>query len=324
MKHSFINALDLKNNDRYPPIWELEFHLWDKFGKGNFIAGSNFQKLSKAQKEHAVYENAETIARVAELLSFSAVTIPGGYWEVAPGEPAFYYMPDEYRFNQAKIIKEYIGKDVALVANTGGVMAMPEGHEFVEFSIRLMTEPESIDILAREKFETARINIDRFAEIGVDVMLTASDIADGHGLYFSPEQLERYIYPYLKEWGRYIKSKGLRSIIHTDGNINNALGKIADSGINGLQALDSTAKMDIVSIEQEYGDRICVCGNIDCGMMLLSTPETIYETTTLLLNKIGESRSFVLGASNALQYDTPPQNYMAIVEAVRNKKNNVK
>ena len=323
MKHSFLNALDLRNNDKFPPIWELEFHLWDKFGQGKFIAGSSFQKLSKVQKEYAMYENAETIARVSGLLSFSAVTIPGGYWEVAPGEPAFYYMPDEYRFMQAKIIKEYIGKDVALVANTGGVMAMPEGHEFVEFSIKLMTEPESIDVLAREKFKNAVTDIDKFAEIGIDVMLTASDSADGHGLYFSPDQLERYIYPYLKEWDSYIKSKSLKSIMHSDGNINNALGKIADSGINGLQAIDNAAQLDIIVIEHEYSDRICVCGNIDCGMMLLSNPETIYETTTLLLDKIGESPAFVIGASNALQYATPVENYMAVVEAVKNKKNNI-
>lgn len=322
MKQSFLNALDLKNRDKYPPLWELEFHLWDKFGQGRFSVGSDFEKLSNAQKEHALHENAETIARVSELLSFSAVTIPGDYWEVVPGEPAFYYMPGEYRFLQAKIIKEYTGDKIALVANTGGVMAMPEGHEFVDFSIQMMTEPDSIDIIARKKLETAKISIDRFAEIGIDVMLTASDIADGHGLYFSPEQLDRYIYPYLTEWNAYIKEKGLRSIMHTDGNINGALNDIACSGINGLQAIDSTARMDIVKIEHEYKDRICVCGNIDCGTVQLSTPDKIYETTTLLLNEIGESPAFVAGASNALQYATPAENYMAIAEAVKNKRKN--
>ncbi|MEF9924642.1 MAG: hypothetical protein RR854_08740, partial [Muribaculaceae bacterium] len=74
-----------------------------------------------------------------------------------------------------------------------------------------------------------------------------------------PDQLERYIYPYLNQWNLYIKSCGMRSIMHTDGNINDALIHIANSGINGLQALDSTANMDIATVQKQFEKQLCVC-----------------------------------------------------------------
>lgn len=316
-KQSFLQALDLKNQNINTPIWELEFHLWDKFGKGKFMIGADFEKLSSAKKVYALNENVETMCKVAELLSFSAITVPGGYWEVSPGIPAYYYLPDKYRFMQIELLKKDLGENVALVANAGGVMAMPEGHEYVDFSIKLMTEPEKIDVIAKNAFEESKGRIDRFAQLEVDVILTASDIADGHGLYFSPDQLERYIYPYLGEWNSYVKSRGMRSIMHSDGNINDALGSIANSGINGLQALDSTANMDIVAVQKQFEKQLCVCGNIDCGLMLTATPEKVAEATTQLLNDMKGAPNFVIGASNALQYATPIENYIAMVEAVK-------
>lgn len=316
-KQSFLQALDLKNQNINTPIWELEFHLWDKFGKGKFMIGADFEKLSSAKKVYALNENVETMCKVAELLSFSAITVPGGYWEVSPGIPAYYYLPDKYRFMQIELLKKDLGENVALVANAGGVMAMPEGHGYVDFSIKLMTEPEKIDVIAKNAFEESKGRIDRFAQLEVDVILTASDIADGHGLYFSPDQLERYIYPYLGEWNSYVKSRGMRSIMHSDGNINDALGSIANSGINGLQALDSTANMDIVAVQKQFEKQLCVCGNIDCGLMLTATPEKVAEATTQLLNDMKGAPNFVIGASNALQYATPIENYIAMVEAVK-------
>lgn len=316
-KQSFLQALDLKNQNINTPIWELEFHLWYKFGKGKFMIGADFEKLSSAKKVYALNENVETMCKVAELLSFSAITVPGGYWEVSPGIPAYYYLPDKYRFMQIELLKKALGENVALVANAGGVMAMPEGHGYVDFSIKLMTEPEKIDVIAKNAFEESKGRIDRFAQLEVDVILTASDIADGHGLYFSPDQLERYIYPYLGEWNSYVKSRGMRSIMHSDGNINDALGSIANSGINGLQALDSTANMDIVAVQKQFEKQLCVCGNIDCGLMLTATPEKVAEATTQLLNDMKGAPNFVIGASNALQYATPIENYIAMVEAVK-------
>lgn len=319
-KTVFFDALDKKNQSGNIPVWELEFHLWKKFGKGNFCVGVDFEKLSKAQKEYALEENVETMAAVADLLSFSAITAPGGYWEVAPGIPAWYYLPDEYRLRQIDLMKKKLGDELAIVVCTGGVMAMPEAHEYMDFSIQLMTEPEKIEEKARKKYAESLPVINWCSDHGVDVVLTASDIADGHGLYFSPEQLDCLVFPYLKDWAEYAHSKNMRAIMHTDGNVNAVLDKIASSGVEGLQALDSTAHMNIVEVAKRFNDSLCVCGNVDCGLLQQATEEQVYAATSELLGQLKSAPNFVLGASNALQFETPAENYLALVQAVNDTK----
>lgn len=103
--------------------------------------------------------------------------------------------------------------------------------------------------------------------------------------------------------------------MHTDGNINDAMPRLADSGINGIQALDSTANMDIISIQKQYCDKLCVCGNVDCGLMLTGNPDSVYDATRKLVIAMEDAPNFILGASNALQYSTPIENYKAMIAA---------
>ena len=107
----------------------------------------------------------------------------------------------------------------------------------------------------------------------------------------------------------------MHSIMHTDGNINNALQRLVDCKIDGLQAIDSTANMDILQIQQAYSSQLCVCGNVDCGLIITGTPDEVYESTKNLLVATKSVGSFALGASNALEYKTPVENYLAVIDA---------
>ena len=65
------------------------------------------------------------------------------------------------------------------------------------------------------------------------------------------------------------------------------------------------------------GDRLCLCGNIDCGLLLTGTPDTLYAATRELLLSCKPAGAFALGASNAVQEEVPPQNYRAMIQAWR-------
>ncbi|MGD1007851.1 MAG: hypothetical protein ABR980_11555 [Ignavibacteriaceae bacterium] len=84
-KEDFKYALECKPPHNSIPLWELEFHLWEKFSGKDFYVGEEFLKLNTAEKDLAVNRNAEIIALVSEKLHFSAITIPGSYGEIAPG-----------------------------------------------------------------------------------------------------------------------------------------------------------------------------------------------------------------------------------------------
>ena len=299
------------------PIWELEFHLWDQASSEKFFIGNEFSRLSTSERESALHTNAKIMIATARELGFAALTVPGSYWEVAPSIPAYYWLPEEDCFRQVEALNKVGVEDIMLVANVGGVIHMPSSENYVEFAYQLFDDPESIDQLAREHLQEGLALAKRFRDLGVEAMFTASDIADNHGPFFNLTQMQRFVLPYLNTWAERIKELGCYAILHTDGNILPFLEMLADSGIHALQAIDPVAGMDIREVKKRIGHQLCICGNLDCGLLLTGSAQRIYEETRDLLLDCKAGGGFVLGASNAVQQETPLGNYRAMIDAWR-------
>lgn len=297
------------------PVWEIEFHLWDAFSGRRLMLGHEFARLTAAEQERALHANAEIMTSVAVDLGFAAVTVPGGYWEHAPGQPAYFWLPDSAPDLQIRALKPLAGDEFTIVAESGGVISMPLANDYSEFSYRLFDAPEEVDEQARA---TLRRGIERariLRDLGVEVLLTASDIADNHGIFFNPAQMQRFIFPYLRKWAAEVRALGGWSVLHSDGNLTACLDALADTGLNALQALDPVAGMDIRTVKRKVAGRLCLCGNIDCGLLLTGTPERVYDATKGLLANCAAGGGLVLGASNAVLPEVPPENYRALLAA---------
>ena len=213
------------------------------------------------------------------------------------------------------MLQKKLGDQLLVIVNTGGILAMPEADQFMDFSLKMFTHPEEIDAMAKENLELAQNDIKQLADIGIKAFMSASDLADSRSPYFAPDQMERFITPYMHKWSNFIRTLGGYSILHTDGNINMYMDIIASSGINGLQALDPTADMNIVALHEKYSDSLCFCGNIDIGMLNTAAPSDVQKLSEDLLSKCGAKGSFVFGGSNAIQHEIPKNNYQAMVDA---------
>jgi uroporphyrinogen decarboxylase len=279
--------------------------------------GEGFCALSPSEQERALHANAEILLSVAEELGFAALTVPNHYWEIAPGAPAYYWLPPKARFRQIEILCR-AGRDrIMLVGGSGGVMAMPGASSYVEFSYKLYDAPQEIDRQAAQTLEHGLETAKRLRDLGIEAVFTASDIADNRGLFFNPAQMERFILPYLRRWAERVKEMGLYTILHTDGDVYSCLEDLAESGIDALQAIDPVAGMDMRAVKDAAGDRLCLCGNVDCGLLVMGTPEKVHAATHDLLLDCKAGGGLVLGASNAVQEEVPIENYWAMVEAWR-------
>jgi len=307
-KPDITAALLSEQPQKAVPLWELEFHLWNSFSDNRVVLGTEFLKLTLAEQEKALHLNAEIMLTVSRELHFSALTVPGGYWEIAPGEPAYYWLPDEARIKQVKILKQLFSDHIMLMAVTGAIIGIPNSNDYIVFSLKLLETPEEIDLLAQKSLLDGIEAAKRFHDLGVDGLITAADIAENRGPYFSPEHMQRFILPYFKSLGAF-------PILHTDGNIETCLDDLAQTGISALQAIDPVAGMDIKKVKQRIGDRVCLCGNIDCGLFLTGTPEQVYEATVAILQDCKTGGGFVLGASNVIQSQAPKENILAMIEA---------
>ena len=50
------------------------------------------------------------------------MTGPGSYWEEAPGQLAYWVLPDPYPERQMAVLRRLAGDALVLVGNTGGVL----------------------------------------------------------------------------------------------------------------------------------------------------------------------------------------------------------
>jgi len=309
---NLIAAFEHRQFSGFVPRWELEFQLWDVFSGRHLLLGREFERLSAIEQERAMYANAEIILAVAPALGFSAVTGPNNYWEHAPGELAYYVMPGETRFRQMEILRELVADEFMLIGGSGGILGACYDSEYC---IKLFEEPEEIDALAQRTLRNGIEQAKRYRDLGVGAVVSASDMADNAGPFYNPAQMQRFVLPYMRAWSEACHAMGLYTILHSDGQLTPYLDMIASTGIDALQAIDPVAGMDMSVSQQRVGDRLCLCGNVDCGLLVQGTPEAIYQATRDLLVQCKAGGSLVLGASNALQPDIPRENYQAVHQA---------
>ena len=311
-RDDMIAALQQRQPSTAVPIWEIEFHPWDAVSGKHVVLGKEFEALTAAGQEMALQANAENMNDVAAEMHWSALTIPAGYWDQAPGQLAYYCLPGEARFRQLAILRELAPADLMLVAPAGGIIGANYSEEFCGW---MFEEPEVIDRMAEEVLNAGIEMAKRLRDLGADAVFSASDMADNSGPFFNPGQMERWIYPHLRRWTEAVHAMGLFSILHSDGNLTPYLEGLASSGLNAIQAIDSLAGMDIAAAKTKVAGRLCLCGNVECGLLLTGTPEQVFHATKELLLACKADGGFVLGASNAVQPDVPAANYRALIGA---------
>ena len=316
-RQRFINALSMQESDDFVPAWEIEFHLFNKASEQKMVVSEEYVKLTSSEKDTALRKNAEIMVDVARRLGLSALSNIGPYWEVAPGTSAPMWLPPEDSQRFLPLLRKAAGDEIAIVEWCQAMILMPEADDYVEFAYKLFDAPDDVDTMAGEKYAAGIEIAKRARDAGADALCAACDIADNKGMYFSPEQLDRYFMPYLRQWCDEVHKMDMKTILHSDGDLSQALDKLADTELDALQAIDPVAGMDIVEVKQKVGDKLCLCGNINLSLLLSGPIEAIRDEVKRVCLGCKASGGFVLGATNAVFEEIPLSHYQAMLEAGR-------
>jgi uroporphyrinogen decarboxylase len=155
-------------------------------------------------------------------------------------------------------------------------------------------------------------------QAGLDVVVFGDDYADKNSPLMSPKHFKEFVFPGLKRAVDNAHRAGAYVVKHTDGNIMPILDMIIESGIDAINPLEPAAGMDIARIKHEYGDRVAIIGNIDCGELLCqASTDEVRRVTRATIEVAAPGGGFCLSSSNSIHSSVKPENYFAMVETLR-------
>ena len=118
--------------------------------------------------------------------------------------------------------------------------------------------------------------------------------------------------------GSHVDDGGMFYVFRTDG----VLWSVADhmfvhSGVDGYGEIDIAAGMDLLAVREKYPELVLV-GGIECGELLTNgTPEAIHAEAKRVVEGLKPGARHILGSSNSVSHQVPPENYRAMLRAGR-------
>jgi len=235
---------------------------------------------------------------------------------------ARYRAPDpdaDHRLHTLQRVVERFGGDKAIVFL---------GHDTFEFCHYLrgmdrllmdyVLEPQRVHELSRLIIDYKKRVMQRALELGANIGLTGDDYCHRHAPIMSPAHFAEFILPYLTEIVQVTHEAGAPFIKHTDGNIWPLLDMLVAAGIDAIDPLEPIAGMDIGRVKERYGDRLALCGNVDCGELLSrGTPPQVIEATKETIAKASPGGGHILASSNSIHPAVRPENYRAMLDTAR-------
>ncbi len=183
-----------------------------------------------------------------------------------------------------------------------------------DFLVYCMTETNSVRDLMEKvaNYEITRAKI--FLDHGADAIMITDDIAYNGGLFLPPRIMEELVWDLYVHMLSEIKNCHKAPVfLHTDGDIREVLGNIVKCGFDGLHSLQPSAGMDIVQVKRDFGNRLCLMGNMDLNhLMPYGAPEEVSRQAKWLCETIGGNGGFILATCNVLTGAIPLENVYAM------------
>ena len=293
---------------------ELEFQIYESYVGTALTVGAAFEALSPKERAYALEQNAEIMVQAAEKAGLDAIRSIGGYWEVAPGQPAMLYLSTgEDQLAQLRAIKKRIGDNYFLLGSGGAGIGIPDGDHMYEFVDSLYDEPEAVHASLEAGLRGSLDFCQRQFDEGADGVINCTDVAFNTGTFLSPAQMDEFHFPYFNRWVEGVKAAGKYAIWHTDGNLSAIMERIVQSGVHALQCIDPLAGMDLPALYAQYAQRLTLIGNIDCALLQFGPVEAIRAEARRLIDAC-PGGGFAIGCCNAVFPAISAAHYQALVD----------
>lgn len=197
---------------------------------------------------------------------------------------------------------------------------------FEKFFTDMMVEKDYAHALMERITELKMIYWERALEAVGDNVLIASeadDLATQSSLLCSPELYRELVHPYHKKLFAFIKSKARKPVhifYHTCGAVKPLIPYLIEEGVDILNPVQVNADgMDTAELKREFGADVTFWGGgVDTQRVLpFGTPAEVRDEVHRRIDDLAPGGGFVFAAVHNVQGDVPPENFMAMWDALR-------
>lgn len=154
----------------------------------------------------------------------------------------------------------------------------------------------------------------------VDIVFMGDDLGGQNGLLFSREIYRKVLQPFHR---RMIETSRrgapqARTMFHSDGAVIEVIPDLMEAGIDILEAVQTDAKgMDPSHLKAAFGAKLSFHGAISVQNLLPHRDaDTVRQECVRLVKILGQGGGYIAAPSHAIQVGTPPENVLAMLQAV--------
>jgi uroporphyrinogen decarboxylase len=291
------------------PHFELVFYLtMEAFGRVHPSHRNYAQWVQMKESERELHRRdmADLYIRTAERFEHDAI-----FLHPNPGSL-------EETIRLLDLVRERTGDRYFLMLHGDATYGLPDGGHMADFSYRLVDDPDG---LKRDADAAVNRALDRAAKLrdhgGLDGFALCSDYCFNTGPFLSPAQFGEFVTPYLTRLIRGQRDLGFFTIKHTDGNILPILDQLVDAGPHALHSLDPQGGVDIAEVKRRYGHRVCLIGNVNCGLMDTGTDDEVAASARCALRHGKPGGGYIFSTSNCIYTGMALSRYELILDIWR-------
>ncbi len=251
------------------------------------------------------------------------------------GDLENYPWPDPYNPELTEGLEEkarnlYANTDFALIGKFSNSLFEQAFYMrgFEQLLMDLSLNPEFVDALMGKLVEIAlarlHVGLKACGKYIQCVRFAGDDMGQQNGPLMSPRMFRRVIKP---QFARYYKearalidqyNPTIKIMAHTDGDVYPIIPDYIEMGLDVLNPVQPyVAEMEHDKLKAEFGDRLSFHAAIDIQrVMPFGTPEEVKAEAIKAMQTLGPGGGYILAPTHYLQADVPPENIIALRDAV--------
>jgi uroporphyrinogen decarboxylase len=132
----------------------------------------------------------------------------------------------------------------------------------------------------------------------------------------SPALYRELVLPYHKRLCDHFAGQGLRTFLHSDGNVAPLIPLFLEAGFDGLHPLEAKAGLDVRTLKEQYGDRLVLIGNMDVRK-LSGTRREIEDEIVGKITAAKKGGGYIYHSDHSVPNSVSLESYRYVIELVK-------